>query len=139
MAAHFLQERPATWAHWHSTNTAHVCFFSTRLALVAQDDPAQGGLGRDCDFLLGLGNVVTLQWLLRRSDNIAATLNLAGKMRMLGQRAALETLAARQDPSGDWLRGYDSQVQTFERAYQTLAQGGSAAGHAPLPLNCARN
>ena len=84
-------------------------------------------------FLLGLGNVVTLQWLLRRSDNIAATLNLAGKMRMLGQRAALETLAARQDPSGDWLRGYDSQVQTFERAYQTLAQGGSAAGHAPLP------
>ncbi len=48
--------------------------------------------------LLALGNVATMQLLLRRSDDAAATLNIASNMRMLGQRIALETLAAQQDP-----------------------------------------
>lgn len=39
--------------------------------------------------LLALGNVVTLQAMLRRFDDIGATVNLAGKMRMLSQRIAL--------------------------------------------------
>ncbi len=43
--------------------------------------------------LLALGNVVTLQAMLRRFDDIGATVNLAGKMRMLSQRIALEALA----------------------------------------------
>ena len=79
-------------------------------------------------FVLALGNVAVLQVLLRRSDDLAATLNIAGKMRMLGQRMALEGLAARQDPQGDWAQAYDERVQAFEQAQRTLAAGGSAFG-----------
>ena len=39
--------------------------------------------------LLALGNVVTLQAMLRRFDDIGATVDLDGKMRMLSHRIAL--------------------------------------------------
>ena len=48
--------------------------------------------------LLAIGNVSIVQFLLRESDGVAATLNVAGKMRMLGQRIGLEALVARHDP-----------------------------------------
>ena len=43
--------------------------------------------------LLAVGNVLTLQFLLGKSSDLAATLNVAGKMRMLSQRIAVEALA----------------------------------------------
>ncbi len=85
-------------------------------------------------FLLALGNVAVLQVLLRRSDDLAATLNMAGKMRMLGQRVALESLAARQDPQGAWAQSYPERVQAFEQAQHTLSAGGGAFGLRVSPL-----
>ena len=43
--------------------------------------------------LLAVGNVVALQLMLQRADNVTATLNIAGKLRLLSQRIALEALA----------------------------------------------
>ena len=77
--------------------------------------------------LLALGNVATMQLLLRRSDDAAATLNIAGNMRMLGQRIALETLAAQQDPFNAGTPHME-RYQAFEDAYAALAHGGSAYG-----------
>ena len=77
--------------------------------------------------LLALGNVATMQLLLRRSDDAAATLNIASNMRMLGQRIALETLAAQQDPFNAGTPHME-RYQAFEDAYAALAHGGSAYG-----------
>lgn len=83
--------------------------------------------------LLAIGNVVTLQLVLRRSDDVAATINLAGKMRMLSQRIALETVVEQIAPGGDW-----SEAQTryadFESAYNALRHGGQAYGLSIQPL-----
>ena len=77
--------------------------------------------------LLALGNDATMQLLLRRSDDAAATLNIASNMRMLGQRIALDTLAARQDPFNAGTPHME-RYQAFEDAYAALAHGGSAYG-----------
>lgn len=77
--------------------------------------------------LLALGNVLVIQLLLRQSDHIAATLNLAGSMRMLNQQMALKALAARADPHG-LAQLPQEQFAAFEAAQTALRHGGSAYG-----------
>ncbi|MBN9342086.1 MAG: type IV pili methyl-accepting chemotaxis transducer N-terminal domain-containing protein, partial [Comamonadaceae bacterium] len=84
--------------------------------------------------LLAVGNVVTIQVLLRRSDNLAATVNMAGKMRMLGQRIGLEALAARERPEGQW-PAVEERYAAFEATYAALRDGGSAHGMRVQPLD----
>ena len=84
--------------------------------------------------LLAVGNVVTIQVLLRRSDNLAATVNMAGKMRMLSQRIGLEALAARERPEGQWPAA-EEHYAAFEATYATLRDGGSAHGMQVQPLD----
>ncbi len=84
--------------------------------------------------LLAIGNVSIVQFLLRESDGVAATLNVAGKMRMLSQRIGLEALVAHQHPD---LPDPDQAdlPSLFEAAHDTLRRGGHAFGLdiAPVP------
>ncbi|MGB7421558.1 MAG: EAL domain-containing protein [Comamonas sp.] len=81
--------------------------------------------------LLAATNVLTVQYLLHRSDNIAATLNVAGKMRMLAQRAGLQALAAPAVGEGAPLARYQ---QDFATAWGALRSGGSAFGLRVAPV-----
>ena len=65
--------------------------------------------------LLAIGNVSIVQFLLRESDGTAATLNVAGKMRMLSQRISLEALAGHRDPA---LR--DAATETLAGAFEAV-------------------
>ena len=75
--------------------------------------------------LLALGNVVTLQAMLRRFDDIGATVNLAGKMRMLSHRIALEALAENLAQGGNWPE-VQERYASFTESYTALRQGGIA-------------
>ena len=80
--------------------------------------------------LMALGNVLVIQLLMRQSDNIAASLNLAGRMRMLSQHMALRALAAREDPHAP-----QEQYTAFESAHAALRHGGSVYGLQVQALN----
>ena len=84
--------------------------------------------------LLALGNVVTLQAMLRRFDDIGATVNLAGKMRMLSQRIALEALAENLAQGGNWPE-VQERYASFTESYTALRQGGIAYGLAVRPVD----
>ncbi|QXL83697.1 EAL domain-containing protein [Comamonas sp. NLF-1-9] len=75
--------------------------------------------------LIALANVLTVHALLRRSESIAATLNVAGKLRMLGQRAALQALAA---PGAEGAAALREHEREFAAAWGALRSGGSAFG-----------
>ena len=75
--------------------------------------------------LLAALNVLTVQYLLQRSDNIAAALNVAGKMRMLAQRAGLQALAA---PATGQRAPFTRDQADFDAAWSALRAGGSAFG-----------
>ena len=81
--------------------------------------------------LLAAINMLTVQFLLHRSDNIAATLNVAGKMRLLPQRAGLQALAAPATGAAAPLAQYQ---QDFEAARSALQSGGSAFGLSVAPV-----
>lgn len=83
--------------------------------------------------LLAIGNVVTLQLLLRGADNVATTLSVASNMRMLSQRIALETLAEQLAPGGDW-PAVQRRYEDFEIAYHALRNGGTAYGLQVQPV-----
>lgn len=77
--------------------------------------------------MLSIGNVLIVQSLLRQSDTIAATINIAGKMRMLSQRIGLMQLAMHDlkitgDQDTDF--SFHEQETNFERALQALRHGG---------------
>ena len=84
--------------------------------------------------LLALGNVVTLQAMLRRFDDIGATVNLAGKMRMLSQRIALEALAENLAQGGNWPE-VQERYASFTESYTALRQGGTAYGLPVRPVD----
>ncbi|WP_368642912.1 diguanylate cyclase [Castellaniella ginsengisoli] len=74
--------------------------------------------------LLAIGNVSIVQFLLRESDGTAATLNVAGKMRMLSQRISLEALAGHRDPA---LR--DAATETLAGAFEAVHEALRLGGH----------
>ena len=84
--------------------------------------------------LLALANVVTMQQLLRRSDSLAATLNVAGKMRMLSQHIPLEALASPQVGGGLEHQGAAHWAE-FDAAITALRGGGPAFGLQVPPLD----
>ncbi len=84
-------------------------------------------------FLLAAANIVVVRLALHQSDSVAATVSMAGKMRMLSQRTAYHGLMAVWDPSfvRERLR---EDIADFERAHQALSAGGEVFGMAVRPL-----
>lgn len=88
-------------------------------------------LGFTIASVLAVGNVLVVESLLRQSDTLAATVNTAGKMRMLSQRIGLMQLAAqgpdataRADPGPP----FEELEASFESALRALRTGGEAFG-----------
>lgn len=77
---------------------------------------------------LAVMNVLLVRSLLKESDGVAATLNVVGKMGMLGQRIALDALAG---ALGTETRAPNlmQQKQPFEQAQQVFSGGGARSDH----------
>ncbi|MGB6242684.1 MAG: diguanylate cyclase [Castellaniella sp.] len=88
--------------------------------------------------VLAVVNVLLVRSLLSESDGVAATVNVAGKMRMLSQRIALEALsgAYRAEPQSSATLA--QQEKLFEQAYQTLSSGGFLYGQFVPPVGSAQ-
>lgn len=78
--------------------------------------------------LLALANVVTIGHVVRQSDNLAATINVAGKLRMLGQRITHKVL----NPLLVDRSGQQAELQAlhdeFEHILGFLVRGGEMGG-----------
>ncbi|MFT0531647.1 EAL domain-containing protein [Castellaniella hirudinis] len=77
--------------------------------------------------VLAVSNILIVRALLNESDNVASTVNVAGKMRMLSQRIALEALAESIAP-GQYHSHLAAQAETFEHVFHALMSGGTAFG-----------
>ncbi|HUH39682.1 MAG TPA: EAL domain-containing protein [Castellaniella sp.] len=78
-------------------------------------------------FLLALANIIVVRLAYKQTDSIAATVNAAGKMRMLSQRTAYDWLSALgQDSRLAWDRVHED-IAAFDRTYEALSQGSAAS------------
>lgn len=78
--------------------------------------------------LVAAANIVVVKKMQRDLNGVAATLNVAGKLRMLSQKIALETVSQALGKSG----GHDtieSGIHDFERALAALEHGGAVFGY----------
>lgn len=91
--------------------------------------------------LLAVGNVAVVQALLKQSETIAATVNVAGKMRMLSQRIGLVAMATQlaailgTAPDEHAVLISQADAQAFEEAFQALHTGGTAFHLSILPVD----
>src|SRR5690606_33628635 len=72
---------------------------------------------------LAIANVCMVRSMLGQFNDVGATVNVSGKLRMLSQRTAFEAMAL--PFAGD--RGWDAVqevIQEFDRATQVLSGGG---------------
>lgn len=87
--------------------------------------------------VLAVTNILIVQSLLRQSDTTAATVNIAGKMRMLSQRIGLLQLARHglgvndEHALADYLKKLDSDLQ---KVLKVLRNGGDAFGLTISPV-----
>lgn len=84
-------------------------------------------------FALATANIVVVNRVFGYSDDVAATINVAGKMRMLSQKIAFDVIVA---GLGDvsMLDVARQDIEDFGRARQALLVGGAAFGMQVRPL-----
>ena len=78
--------------------------------------------------MVAAANIVVVKKMQRDLNGVAATLNVAGKLRMLSQKITLETVSQALGKSG----GHDtieSGIHDFERALAALEHGGAVFGY----------
>ncbi len=76
--------------------------------------------------VLALANVLLFRSLLTDFRDVAATVNVAGKLRMLSQKMAVEATQAPANPSG--AQRLQGSIQDFDDALTALSKGGAAFG-----------
>lgn len=81
-----------------------------------------------------LVNVFVANILLDKSADIATTVNIAGKLRMLSQQTGLQTFAVRQAPNHLYIKS-ENLEESFHQAYMALLNGGTAFGVTIPPLD----
>lgn len=83
-------------------------------------------------------NIHLLHRMLQEFNGVAATATVAGKMRMLGQKLAYETLSFSNGLSGD-REAIEHDIIDFEAAYLVLRSGGTAFNEKIRPLASSHN
>ena len=78
-------------------------------------------------------NIHLLHRMLQDFNGVAATATVAGKMRMLGQKLAYETLSFSNGLSDDY-EAIEHDIIDFEAAYLVLRSGGTAFNEKIRPL-----
>lgn len=78
-------------------------------------------------------NLGLLHRMLQEFNGVAATATVAGKMRMLGQKLAYETLSVSSGLSDDY-EALEHDLIDFEAAYLVLRSGGTAFNEVVHPL-----
>ncbi len=78
-------------------------------------------------FVIAVMNVVLVERMMKRSDKIADTVNVAGKLRMLGMRIGMQSVSYSHDV-GVGLPEVRQLITDFESALKTLAEGGYVFG-----------
>src|SRR5690606_16717257 len=78
-------------------------------------------------------NLGLLHHMLQEFNGVAATATVAGKLRMLGQKLAYETLSVSTGLSGSH-ESIEHDIVDFEAAYLTLRSGGNAFDEDIRPL-----
>ncbi|GAB3538522.1 hypothetical protein GCM10027343_04450 [Noviherbaspirillum agri] len=84
--------------------------------------------------LLGIANVVVVRSILQDFNGVAATVNIAGKLRFLSQKIALNT----SNTLNGWTPGKNAaevDIDEYEIALHALAVGGIAYGYELRPLS----
>lgn len=95
--------------------------------------------------VLAGSNVILVRSLLHDLNGVAATVNVAGKLRMLSQKIAFATLGA-ESKHGPISGDVESSMAEFDTALLALSQGGTAFGlditrlglHHAAPLTAVR-
>lgn len=84
-------------------------------------------------FLIAVVNVVLVERMMTRSDTVADTVNVAGKLRMLGMRIALQTVGYGHGVGAGSVE-IRQLMNDFEEALKALARGGHVFGLQLQPL-----
>lgn len=77
--------------------------------------------------LIAAVNIVLVDSLTRKSDSVADTVNVAGKLRMLGQRIALQAVSSTQGVGAGEIE-VRQLISDFESVLSALANGGYVFG-----------
>src|SRR5690606_20774990 len=77
--------------------------------------------------LIAAVNIVLVDSLTRKSDSVADTVNVAGKLRMLGQRIALQAVSSTQGVGAGEIE-VRHLISDFESVLSALANGGYVFG-----------
>jgi diguanylate cyclase (GGDEF)-like protein/PAS domain S-box-containing protein len=80
-----------------------------------------------CLLLLAGANIFLLQSLLRDFHAMAATVNVAGKLRILSQKIAVETMSLSVE-QGSGVAEIERSMRTFDVVLQALIHGGTVFG-----------
>lgn len=83
--------------------------------------------------LVAAGNIVVVKSMLGDMNDVAATLNVVGKLRMLSQKIAFDTADATQQPTTR-NEAVARSIQDFEAILHVLEYGGTVFGYDIVPL-----
>ena len=78
--------------------------------------------------LLAVANVVVVRNMLQNLNGVAATISVAGKLRMLSQKIAFETIKVVRDDGGEKINVITA-CKDFDTALAALGNGGNAFGY----------
>ena len=78
--------------------------------------------------LLAVANVVVVRNMLQNLNGVAATISVAGKLRMLSQKIAFETIKVVRDYGGE-KNNVITACNDFDTALAVLGNGGNAFGY----------
>lgn len=78
-------------------------------------------------FMIAVMNIVLVEGMMARSDRTADTVNVAGKLRMLSMRIALQTVSAGHGVGGGAAEIHELMAD-FDSALQALSRGGYVFG-----------
>lgn len=104
-----------------------------RLRYLARIHPSHLGIAQKIGlvflalFLIAVMNVVLVERMMTRSDQIADTVNVAGKLRMLGMRIAMQSVSYSHGV-GVGIPEVRQLMTDFETALKSLSEGGHVFG-----------